>query len=390
MLARVGDLAQQIRGVTYSKSEATNAPAPGSLPVLRAGNITEHGLTFTDLVFVPESRVKAQQRLRRNDVLIAASSGSLEVVGKAGRAVEDFEGGFGAFCKVLRPNERVDPNYFAHFFKTTNYRRTISSLASGANINNLRSQHLDDLQIPLPPLAEQRRIAAILDPADALRAKRTEGLAHLDDLTQSIFLDMFGDGQDWPVAMLRDIVATGDRVNYGVVQPGDTVEGGVPLIRISDLRSGRVDRTRLKLIDPGIERKYVRSRIRGNEILISCVGSTGVIAVTSDQDVGSNVARAVTRVPIENPTTRQYVAEHLRSARVQRYFKNELRTVSQPTLNGKQISETEVPLPPMDLQDEFVRRIRIVRLTFEAQSTHRSQLDALFASIQSRAFAGAL
>jgi type I restriction enzyme S subunit len=151
-----------------------------------------------------------------------------------------------------------------------------------------------------------------------------------------------------------------------------------------------VDRTRLKLIDPVIERKYTRSRIRGNEVLITCVGSTGVIATTSDQDVGSNVARAVTRVPIENPTTRQYVAEHLRSARVQRYFKNELRTVSQPTLNGKQIAQTEVPLPPMDLQEDFVRRVRFVRRVFETQSSQRREMDALFSSIQSRAFTGEL
>ncbi|MBK6865073.1 MAG: restriction endonuclease subunit S [Ideonella sp.] len=91
------------------------------------------------------------------------------------------------------PNDKVDAGYLAQFFKTPSYRRTISSLAAGANINNLKSEHLDDLLIPLPPFPEQRRIAAILDQADALRAKRREALAQLDSLTQSIFIEMFGD-----------------------------------------------------------------------------------------------------------------------------------------------------------------------------------------------------
>jgi type I restriction enzyme S subunit len=301
-----------------------------------------------------------------------------------------FDGVCSTDILPITPGPSLDKNYLAHYLLTPGVVALAAARATGANLPRLSPGELAKFQIPLPPLKEQRRIAAILDQAEGLRSKRRAALAHLDDLTQSIFLDMFGDGQDWPVAALRDLVATGDRINYGVVQPGEDVEGGVPLIRVSDLRFGRVDRTRLKLINPVIERKYTRSRIQGNEVLITCVGSTGVIAVASDQDVGSNVARAVTRVPIENPTTRQYVAEHLRSARVQRYFKNELRTVSQPTLNGKQIAETAVPVPPIELQDEFVRRARVIQLAFDAQSTQRGEMKALFASLQSRAFAGEL
>jgi type I restriction enzyme, S subunit len=190
---RVGELAEQVRGVSYGKEDASGSRLPGYVPVLRAGNITDDGLVFDDLVFVPTSRVSEKQRIRQHDVVIAASSGSLDVVGKAARAHENYEGGFGAFCKVLRPNSKVHPSYFAHFFKTQDYRRRVSALAAGANINNLRNEHLDDMQIPLPPLPEQRRIADVLDRAEALRAKRRAALAQLDTLTQAIFLEMFGD-----------------------------------------------------------------------------------------------------------------------------------------------------------------------------------------------------
>ena len=199
---RVGGLAEQVRGVSYGKEGASDSPQPGYVPVLRAGNITDDGLVFDDLVFVPKERVSEKQKVRRHDVVIAASSGSLDVVGKAAPALADFDGGFGAFCKVLRPNTKVHAGYFAHFFKTLDYRRRVSALAAGANINNLRNEHLDDMEIPLPPLPEQQRIAEVLDRAEALRAKRRTSLAELDSLTQSLFIDLFGDPvsnpRKWP------------------------------------------------------------------------------------------------------------------------------------------------------------------------------------------------
>ena len=209
-LVRVGDLSDQIRGVTYGKEDASKSSADGYLPVLRAGNITDYGLVYNDLVYVPAGKVSAKQKLRTGDIVVAASSGSLDVVGKTAPVLCDFDGGFGAFCKVLRPNARAEPKYFAQFFKTPRYRKTISALAAGANINNLRNEHLDELLVPVPPLPEQRRIAAILDQADALRAKRREALAQLDSLTQSIFIEMFGDpasnSKIWPRFTLNELM----------------------------------------------------------------------------------------------------------------------------------------------------------------------------------------
>ena len=206
-VVKVSDVCDQIRGVSYSGDDAVPKAQDGYLAVLRANNITEEGLTFDDLTFVPAARISEKQLIRSGDVVIAASSGSLSVVGKAAPALTDLPMGFGAFCKVLRPNQKVAPAYFAHYFKTRDYRQKISSLAAGANINNLRNEHLDDLQFPLPPLEEQRRIAAILDQAETLRTQRRQALAHLDTLTQSLFLDMFGDAEakGWPIATISAV-----------------------------------------------------------------------------------------------------------------------------------------------------------------------------------------
>jgi type I restriction enzyme, S subunit len=211
-VARVGDLAIQLRGVTFAKADASEVAAAGLVPILRAGNIADEGLRFDDLVYVPEAKVSERQFLRPGDVVIAASSGSLSVVGKAARVTSPVRASFGAFCKVLRPSEGVDPNYFAHYFRTREYRQRMTAAAEGANINNLRSADLDDLEIRLPSVDEQRRIARVLDAADRLLTLRRTGLARLDALAASHFIAAFGDPDEnshgWPVSPISALVAS--------------------------------------------------------------------------------------------------------------------------------------------------------------------------------------
>lgn len=179
---RVGDVSQQIRGVTYAKEDVSLEKKPGYLPILRAGNISDDGILLDDLVFVPEDRISSVQKLRLNDILIAASSGSLNMVGKAARVDLALEAGFGAFCKVLRPQERIDPIYFAAFFATRYYRRRITELAAGLNINNLRSEHLDGFLIPTPPSALQEEFSCRMAVVERVRTMHRVSLVTLDAL----------------------------------------------------------------------------------------------------------------------------------------------------------------------------------------------------------------
>jgi type I restriction enzyme, S subunit len=389
-LARVGDLAIQLRGVTFAKSDVTDSSGEGLVPILRAGNITDHGLTFEDLVYVPDAKVSERQLLQPNDVVIAASSGSLSIVGKAARVEAPLRASFGAFCKVLRPSGNIDPGYFAHYFRTSEYRRRISAAAEGANINNLRSSDLNDLQIPVPAVDQQRRIAHVLDSADSLRAKRRAGLDWIARLRASLMFHLATVSRGAQSCQLDSLVANGDRINYGVLQPGSHVDGGVPIIRVADIVDGRVRRDRLKTISRSVDGAYDRSRIGGNEVLLSCVGTIGLVAVVTEQDVGSNIARAVARIPIESEVLRRYVAAYLRTPAVQRYFSAELRTVAQPTLNIKQIRALEVPLPNEAQLVRFDELLAVIDRYDDLQHRGLAQLDAVFASLQHRAFAGAL
>ncbi len=397
-LVKIGALSEQVRGVSYGKEDASSEPLPGYVPILRAGNITDTGLVYDDLVFVPQERVSSKQKIRKGDVIIAASSGSLDVVGKAAPAISDFDGSFGAFCKVLRPNSKVNPDFFAHFFKTRNYRRRVSSLAAGANINNLRNEHLDDMQIPLPPFAEQRRIAEVLDKAEALRAKRRAALAQLESLTQSLFLDLFGD----PVAnskgwldskMLGDVadivsgITKGRKVNVEALRE-------VPYLAVVNVQDKSLNLESLKMIE-ATAREIDRYKLIKNDLLLTEGGDPdklgrGTLWNNELQECihQNHIFRVRLTAPDINPLFLNWLVG---SQRGKKYF---LRSAKQTTgiasINMTQLRGFPLLIPPIDLQREFARRLAAVEKLKTAQCAALAELDALFASLQHRAFRGEL
>jgi len=287
---------------------------------------------------------------------------------------------------ALRPIKGiVDVDYLAHALKNKDVRRHLS----GSTRDKLTKAGACQIEIPLPPLEEQRRIAAILDKASSIVATQQRRTAILWQLEASLFSQMAAESaSDLKNCMLKELTADGDKINYGVVQPGNQFDGGVPLIRVGDLVSGGVDRSAIKCIDPAIEATYTRSRIVGNEILLSRVGSIGVVALVEPRDVGSNIARAVARVPVSQSANRKWLAACLRSTNVQRYFINELRTVSQPTLNIKQIEETIIRLPPIELQNSFAIKLDAIEKLCKRSSFSEAQVSNLISAFQSKAFIG--
>ena len=169
------DIATLLRGVTYARGDARDAPFEGSIPVVRANNIQARAFDLRDLVYVPDRLVNHLQRIRKGDVVVATSSGSISVVGKAVQATDDLRCGFGAFCGLLRPNSEISARYFGHYFSSETYRSAVSSMARGVNINNLKREHFAALTVHLAPLDEQKRIAdkhdAVLARVDACRER---------------------------------------------------------------------------------------------------------------------------------------------------------------------------------------------------------------------------
>ena len=164
---RMGELAEVIRGVTYKKHQVSEQPRDEHVALLRASNIQE---TITDesVVYVPLELINKKQLITEGDILIAMSSGSANLVGKAAQASSEIHATFGAFCAVIRPLGKKLSLYLGFFTTTPTYRQQAQASGKGIGINNLNKKALDNLLVPVPPIEEQHRIVQKVDELMAL------------------------------------------------------------------------------------------------------------------------------------------------------------------------------------------------------------------------------
>ncbi|WP_051621364.1 restriction endonuclease subunit S [Leeuwenhoekiella sp. MAR_2009_132] len=212
---RIGDLTKQVRGLSYKKELALSEPESGYVPVLRANNVNESfHITYEDLIYLPEELIKEEQFLQDGDILIVASSGSINVVGRGARFTGKQRCSFGAFCKVVRPfSSHVLSGYIAHYFQSQRYRREIANLAIGANILNIKNRDIDDLMLSAPEnITTQREIVTALDKAKILIDKRHRALLTFKELLDATFTLNFsgiasvdGDSESFPLGDYIDI-----------------------------------------------------------------------------------------------------------------------------------------------------------------------------------------
>lgn len=319
-----------------------------------------------------------------NDVIIAWDGAN------AGKVGVGFSGVIGSTLAKLCPtNADIHSKYLFWYLDSINAK--IKSQRTGATIPHVNGAALKDLQIPLPPLHIQKQIANILDKADALRKKDQQLLQKYDELAHAIFIDMFGNPvkneKGWEVKKLRELLIKGEKISYGVVQPGDNFQNGVPIVRVGDFKLMGIDKSNLKRINPEIEKKHKRTRLVGDEVLIACVGSVGKIALADQSLVGFNIVRATAKVRVDNfKINRVYLAFHLNQSSIQNYFISETRTSSQPTLNIKQIEETSILVPPIELQNNFNKISS--NLLKQIDIINQSNSDHLFQSLLQKAFTG--
>ena len=189
---KLGEIITQIRGVSYKPSDVRAAGDPDAVALLRANNIQEDGLNFDDLVWVDKQKVGAEQYLRLGDILICSSSGSKGLVGKAAIVTSDLSCAFGAFCKVVRTKAEY-ASYLGQFFRSPRYRKEISASAAGANINNIRNEHIDEMFISMPSANERAGCVAKLGQIDYLIQKTNNQSHQLDQIVKSRFVEMFGE-----------------------------------------------------------------------------------------------------------------------------------------------------------------------------------------------------
>lgn len=277
-----------------------------------------------------------------------------------------------------------DLRFLRLWLDTREFRSQITKFVTGTAQQNFGPSHLKATKIAMPPLAEQRRIAEVLDRAEALQAKRRAALAQLDSLTQSLFLDLFGDPvtnpKGWPTSSLAEL----GQIHTGKTPPTilpDMFGGDIPFATPGDL-NGTLAITGRTLTISGAE--YVRV-VRAGSALVGCIGNIGKMAKTP---VRCAFNQQINAVEWNERIHDEYGIAALAFAIPQMMALSSSTTV--PILNKSGFMKVELCVPPIMLQREFARRVEAVEVLKTAQRASVVELDALFVTLQHRAFRGDL
>ena len=277
---------------------------------------------------------------------------------------------------------QVDARYGYHAARSLT--PLLEHFAPSTTVKIVKKSAFAEFQIPLPPLAEQKRIAGILDAADALRAKRREALAQLDALLQSTFLDMFGDPvtnpMGWDVKPLKEL----GRVQTGATPPSklDGMFGGeIPFVTPSDLKETWVEASRT-VTSAGAAKSRTVSR---GATLVSCIGAVGKMGKVGEASAFNQQINAV--------SWEECIADPV-GLEMMRFFKAKLAhdaaSTTLPILKKSRFEKLLLPVPPFDEQNRFAAIVESIEKQEASQRAHMAELDTLFASLQSRAFRGDL
>lgn len=180
---------------------------------------------------------------------------------------------------------------------------------------------------------------------------------------------------------LDELIEYGRNIAYGIVQPGKPVDHGIPMIRVNNFDNGRIELTNIIQVSPEIEEKYSRTRLQGNEILLTLVGSVGQTALVDENMKNYNVARAVAVIPIKSGINRNWVKYYLDSNVPQQYFKEELNTTVQATLNLKSVKKTPIWIPDDKYIEKAVATLTSIDRKIYINNCSKETLENLISAI---------
>jgi type I restriction enzyme, S subunit len=298
---------------------------------------------------------------------------------------------------IVRPNaQRIDNRYLMHVINSPVGRRGISRHVTGTTRKRISRRNLGRVEIPLPPLPEQKRIAGILDAADALRAKRRESLAQLDTLLQSTFLELFGDPvtnpMGWEERAFGDIATD---TKLGLVRSSTDYgrDFPIPYVRMDAITAHGGFLPEMVQNTNATKAEIETHALRPGDFLFNTrnsrplVGKVCVFPGPEGWLFNNNIMRVQFQDGIE-PTV---VGTQFQFDRVRRELeKRKSGTTSVFAVYWKALRTLPVLVPPAQLQHRFAAIVHAAEQQQTRLQAHLTQLDTLFASLQSRAFRGEL
>ncbi len=291
--------------------------------------------------------------------------------------------------------ELVDKHYLRYALNSL-IVKIIDQAHGGVGLKHITKAKLEEVQIPLPPLAEQRQIASILDQADELRQKRQQAIEKLDQLLQSTFIEMFGDPVSNPKQFICKTLEqiscfeNGDRSsNYP--SGNDLVFAGIPFLSTKNIRCNVYDETNLNFITEEKFSSLSRGKVKNNEILITLRGTLGATCIFKSK-YDTAFINAQMMIIRSNPLimSNDFLHAILSFESMQEYFRRVGQGAAVPQLTATQLKKLEIIIPSIELQNEFLRINQEIQKLKNEFSNSFSKYDLLFKSLQNQAFNGNL
>lgn len=374
---KLGEVGQIVTGSTPStKDESNYSPReycfvkPSDLPSQGIADIEETEY-FVSQVGLSKSRV-----LPAGSVLVSCigSIGKIGILTKEACSNQQIN--------AIIPQDETDSRFIAYSLYAQRF--VLESIANAPVVPIINKTDFSKIRIGIPPKSTQLAIVSELDKINELIRLKKEQLKDFDNLAQSLFYEMFGDPVEnekgWEVKKLNEIVSDNCSISYGIVQPGDGVENGVPVVRPVDMTKTFVSRKGLKNTTKEISDSYKRTILKGNEILMCVRGTTGLISMATPELQGCNVTRGIAPIECGPTCDKWFVFYQILNPTIQHHIAEYTRGIALKQINMKDVRDIPLCLPPLSLQRLFAQRIeQIEREKSEVQKSIQD-LETLLAS----------
>ena len=362
----------------------------GAFTYVDISSIDQHAKTVSEpsLVDAGEAPSRARQLIAAGDVLVSTVRPNLNAVAYVEPELDGATASTG-YC-VLRPRPGdLDGRYLFHWVRALPFISYLVQRATGASYPAVSDKIVKSSPIPLPPIAEQRRIATMLDAAEVLRVKRRQALARLGTLTQAVFLDMFGDPvynrRGWRMAPLTELGNLDRGISKHRPRNDPVLLGGCwPLIQTGDVAAsgGYITEFESTYSDAGLAQSKIWPSGTLCITIAANIAKTGILtfdACFPDSVVGFTAGREGAIEFVRS------VLDHL-----QPILEQQAPESAQKNINLKVLRGLQVPIPPEYLMAEHALRIAAVAQQQRRASQQLEKLDTLFTSLQQRGFRGEL
>ncbi|WP_426961567.1 restriction endonuclease subunit S [Glaesserella parasuis] len=376
----LGDIASYIRGLTYTKNN--ESPNNEGYKILRANNITlsNNTLNLDDIKIVKfDTKVKENQKLYKNDILISAASGSREHVGKVAFITADLDYYFGGFMGVIRCVNDVNPRYVFHILTSDLFQNYLNEVLNSSTINNLNSKVMEAFFVPIPPLDVQQEIVRILDAFTSLTAELTAELTSRQKQYQYfrdklLNFDDISDRGGYETNPITKALWHNKKVVFKAL---GNISENLDFMR-KPITSGLREKGNIPYYGASGIVDYVKDYIfEGDYLLVSEDGAnllarnTPIAFSISGKNWVNNHAHVL---KFNTYTERRFVEFYLNNIDLTPYISG----AAQPKLNKNNLSNIKIPAPPFEEQQ------RIVAILDKFETLTNSIVDGLPKEIELR------